>query len=268
MEQEKLTSLLKQVKTIALNTGQWVASQQSSFNRGHIDTKFINNLVTDIDKESEHRITNALRSLLPEAGIIGEEGVNNKSGIINWIIDPLDGTTNYIHGIPQVAISIALAQGEEILLGVVYEIYRQECFAAYKGGGATLNGAPISVSTTTQLEQSLLATGLPFYDFQYIKPYFASLEFFMRHTRGIRRCGSAATDLCYVACGRYDGFFEQTLQPWDMAAGICIIQEAGGVCTDFNRGNLILQQKEIIAANPLIHILMSNIIGDKYDDLS
>jgi len=234
----------------------------------HIDTKFLNNLVTDIDRESERRLTDTLLVLLPGCGIMGEEGINNKQGHYTWIIDPLDGTTNFIHGIPQVAISVALAHGDELLLGVVYEIFQDELFYAAHNAGAFKNGRQIRVSDRTHLSTTLLSTGLPFYDFSHLRQYTRALHHFMRHTRGLRRCGSAATDLCYVACGRYDGFFEQTLQPWDMAAGICIIREAGGLCTDFNGENNTLSLKEIIAANPAIHHLMHTIISSCYNDES
>jgi len=268
VKNELLLSLLEEVKTLVRHTGIWVHSRQSSVQAHHIDTKFLNNLVTDIDRESERRLTDTLLVLLPGCGIMGEEGINNKQGHYTWIIDPLDGTTNFIHGIPQVAISVALAHGDELLLGVVYEIFQDELFYAAHNAGAFKNGRQIRVSDRTHLSTTLLSTGLPFYDFSHLRQYTRALHHFMRHTRGLRRCGSAATDLCYVACGRYDGFFEQTLQPWDMAAGICIIREAGGLCTDFNGENNTLSLKEIIAANPAIHHLMHTIISSCYNDES
>ncbi|MCB0571265.1 MAG: inositol monophosphatase, partial [Phaeodactylibacter sp.] len=177
---------------------------------------------------------------------------------------PLDGTTNFLFQIPVFSISVALQQEGRSVLGIVYEINRQECFYAWLGGGAFLNGRPIRVSSRAPLEKTLLATGFPYYDYRRMAPFFKVLEHFMRHTRGIRRLGSAAVDLAYVACGRYDGFFEYSLNPWDVAAGAFIVQEAGGVVSDFNGGGNYLNGGEIIAANAAVAADMQQVLRNAF----
>lgn len=161
----------------------------------------------------------------------------------------MDGTTNFIHGLPIFSISIALAHKNEIIAGVIYEINQDECFYAWKNGGAFLNGKQIYVSKTDKLDDSLLATGFPYYDYSRLDAYLQLFKHFMQNTRGVRRLGSAAVDLAYVACGRFDGFYEYGLNPWDVAAGIILVKEAGGNCIDFNEGKDYLYGREIIASN-------------------
>ncbi len=243
------SKMLKEVEEIAKKAGAFIAQERKGFSASDIEYKGINNLVSYVDKKSEEQIIKALTALMPEAGIIGEEGTGDKDGNqYNWVIDPLDGTTNFIHGVPVYAVSIALVEGNTPLLGVVYEVNSQETFAASQGEKATLNGTPIKVSEATELGTSLLATGFPYHDFNRMASYLKILDHFMQETHGIRRMGSAAIDLVYVACGRFEGFFEHNLSPWDVAAGALIVQQAGGKVTDFKGGGDFIFGGEILAA--------------------
>jgi myo-inositol-1(or 4)-monophosphatase len=199
--------------------------------------------------------------LVPGSGFIAEEGTSTQTGnIYNWIIDPLDGTTNFIHGIPCFAISIALMRDKELVMGIIYEVNMDECFYAWEGSKAYLNGKEISVSKAATLSDSLIATGFPYYDYSRMKEYMEVFDHFMKHTHGLRRLGSAATDLAYVACGRFEGFYEYSLQAWDVAAGAFLVQQAGGKVTDFSGGNNFIFGKEIIAGNTACFDEFSNAI--------
>jgi myo-inositol-1(or 4)-monophosphatase len=239
---------------VARATGKFMAEERKSFDDSKIENKGLHDLVSYVDKESEQRIIAALQVLLPESGFIAEEGTNDKRGErFNWVIDPLDGTTNFIQGVPVYAVSIGLLDGDELVLGVVYEVGRDECFYAWKDGGAYLNGEPIQVSKRDNIHDTLLATGFPYNDFSKMESYMKLLEWTMKNARGVRRLGSAATDLAYVACGRFDAFWEYDLKPWDVAAGAVIVKEAGGVVTDYKGGENYLFGKEIVAGNGLIN---------------
>ena len=218
--------------------------------KASIEYKGINDLVSFVDKTAERKLVDGLAMLIPEAGFIAEEGTVNKKGqTYNWIIDPLDGTTNFIHSLPVFSISVALMRNEEVVLGVVYEVNKEECFYAVKGSKAFCNGQPIQVSPSLKLSESLLATGFPYYDFDKMDAYLSILKDFMQHSHGLRRLGSAAVDLAYVACGRFEAFFEYNLKPWDVAAGTLIVQEAGGIVTDFKNSDDFIFGGEILAAN-------------------
>jgi myo-inositol-1(or 4)-monophosphatase len=238
---------------IARTVGKFMAEERNSFDASMIENKGLHDLVSYVDKASEKRIIEELSKLLPDSGFIAEEGTSDKHGErFNWVIDPLDGTTNYIQGVPVYAVSIALLDGDELVLGVVYEVGRDECFYAWKNGGAFLNGEPIHVSERGDIHDSLLATGFPYNDFSKLNQYLEFLKWTMTHARGVRRLGSAATDLAYVACGRFDAFWEYDLKPWDVAAGTVIVKEAGGTVTDYKGGNDYLFGREIVASNKLI----------------
>lgn len=251
MNLEKITL---QVADLARSAGEFIRVESKKFSNKDIIEKGVHNLVTYVDKESEKQIVSSLSKIFPEAGFIAEENqALERKEQYNWIIDPLDGTTNFVHGLPPFSISIALADKEEIIVGVIYEINLDECFYAWKDGPAFLNGKQIQVSKTNLLDNALIATGFPYYDFSLMKPYLELLSDLMQTTRGVRRLGSAAVDLAYVACGRFDLFYEYSLNPWDVAAGILIVQRAGGVVSDFNGGKDFLFGKQIIASNNLIH---------------
>jgi len=261
MDLTTLSSLCERVIGIVAGTADFLEKELGKVQSGDIETKSLNSLVSYVDKTAEQQLVEQLQKLLPESSFLTEEEtVLQSEGEFRWIIDPLDGTTNFLHQVPVFAISVALQHHNETVLGVVHEVNRSECFHAVKNGGAYLNNRSIRVSDTNVLEESLLATGFPYYDYAWLDAYLSAFKFFMQHTRGIRRCGAAAVDLAYVAAGRFDGFFEYSLQPWDMAAGIILIKEAGGKISDFQGGDNYLFGNNIIAANPEIFEKMKQVI--------
>lgn len=250
----RLDTLLADVQEIAKEAGGFIRQERESFNLSKVEHKGFNDLVSYVDKEAEKLIVERLQKLLPEAGFITEEGTSTtRTDSLDWIIDPLDGTTNFIHALPVFSVSIALAKDGKVILGVVYEVNRDECFAARLGGGAFCNQVPIQVSPAPDLSASLLATGFPYYDFEQIDAYLLALKRLMQKTHGLRRMGSAAVDLAYVACGRFEGYFEYNLNSYDVAAGIILVQEAGGKVTDFSGGDQYLFGREIVSSNGQIH---------------
>ena len=244
-----LSAIEKNVVNVCSEVGDFIAHESSLFDRSRVEQKEgFNNLVSYVDKESEKKLVAALSSILPGSGFIGEEGTDIKgSNGYRWIIDPLDGTTNFTHGLPLFAISIGLALNDKIVLGVVYEVNKKEMFHTIEGSPAYLNNKEIHVSATTTLQESLLATGFPYYEFEKMEGYLEIIKIFLKQSHGVRRLGSAATDLAYVACGRFEGFFEYNLNPWDVAAGAFLVQQAGGTVTDFKGGKDFIFGGEIIA---------------------
>lgn len=251
--QPNLQLLLEKVTEISVEVGRWIANQ--SVDQTEIESKSFNNLVSFVDKSAEERFITAFKKLLPEAGFIAEEGGGKPGdGALNWIIDPLDGTTNFLHGVPIWCTSIALHHRDDgLLLGAIYDPNRDELFTAIKNGGAQLNNQKIRVSSCDKLEECLLGTGFPYDDYGRSEAYFTLLNEITRTTRGVRRPGSAAIDLAYVACGRYDAFYEYALNPWDVAAGILITQEAGGRCSGFSDSTSPLFGPDILASNAHVH---------------
>ena len=247
-----LETICQQVNSIAKEVGVFIKKQQISVT--DVETKSKNSLVTFVDKTAEKKLVDELSKLIPEAGFIAEEGTSTKKGeVYNWIIDPLDGTTNFIHGVPCYCVSIGLTRNEELVLGVIYEINLDELFYAWEGSKAYMNSKEINVTPTLTLEDSLIATGFPYYNYDRQTEYMNLFQDLMKNTRGLRRLGSAAVDLAYVACGRFDAFYEYSLNPWDVAAGAFIVQQAGGKVSDFSGGNNYLFGEEIIAINPHIN---------------
>ena len=245
-----MQKLCQDVCELTKKVGFFIKEQRNSFTSNKIEVKGRNDFVSYVDKTAEEQLVAGLSILLPEAGFIAEEGTSTLKGEeYNWIIDPLDGTTNFIHGVPCFAISIALMRKDMLVMGVIYEINLDECFYAWEGSKAYMNGKEIHVSENATLASSLLATGFPYYDYERIDAYMDLFKYFMKNTRGLRRLGSAATDLAYVACGRFEGFYEYSLQPWDVAAGAFIVQRAGGKVTDFKGEENYVFGKEIIAGN-------------------
>ena len=201
-------------------------------------------------KQPKKMIVYGLKDILPEAGFITEEKTISKIGErFNWIIDPLDGTTNFIHGMPIFSVSIALREYDELVVGVVYEVNFDECFYAWKDSPAYMNGKEIRVSEDETLAKSLLATGFPYYDFTKQAVYLELFAELMRGTHGIRRLGSAAVDLAYTACGRLEGYYEYNLNAWDVAAGILIVRRAGGEVVNFSGGEECMEKRELVATN-------------------
>ncbi|HUI11785.1 MAG TPA: inositol monophosphatase family protein [Bacteroidota bacterium] len=220
------------------------------------------NLVSEIDRGSEERIIGMIRSRYPDHGILAEEGGGGgKRGEYTWIIDPLDGTTNFLHGLPVFSVTIGIEHRGEIVAGVVYDPNLDILYCAEKGSGAYMNGRRMRASRTSELINSLLMTGFP-YDIAQ-NPAHAVEHFveFLMAARGIRRFGSAALDLCYVAAGRLDGFWEVNLHPWDMAAGVLLVTEAGGTVSDFQGKPLSIYGKKVVASNGAIHRAMLDILG-------
>ena len=255
-----LKEITKQVVDLSLHCGAFIKKEAETFNYSKVEIKGKNDLVSYVDKEAERMMVSALKKILPEAGFITEEGTEKEAEEeYKWIIDPLDGTTNFIHGLPVYSTSIALAKGKEILSGVVYDIGRGDCFHAYRAGGAYCNDLPIQCSNLPTLSDSLLATGFPYYNFKRMPEYLAILNDLMKNAHGLRRLGSAAIDLVYVGMGRFEGYFEYNLNPWDIAAGALIVKEAGGTVTDFSGGDNFLFGREILAAN-VIHDEMLGVI--------
>lgn len=211
-------------------------------------------LVTEMDKRAEDGIIDDIKAAFPDHGILTEESAERKSDSrYRWIIDPLDGTTNYAHGFPIFCVSIALEDDGEVVLGVVFVPVLGELFTAEKGKGAFINGKPIKVSSTRELDKSLLATGFPYDIRNTEKNNLDNFRNFSLKAQAIRRAGSAAIDLSYVACGRFDGFWEMKLNPWDVAAASLIVSEAGGRLTDFSGGEFSIFGSECLATNGLVH---------------
>jgi len=250
MDYLKLQILTQQVIKISKEAGSFLKNEISKIKQTDIKEKGLHDLVTYVDKAAERMLVTALGDLLPESGFIAEEGTSSKLGKdYNWIIDPLDGTTNFIHGVPLYAVSLALKYHDEIIMGVIYEPNLDECFYSWKDAPSYLNGKIIHVSETKKVDQALFATGFPYYDYDQLKEFMNFFEYLMRYSRGIRRLGTAAMDLAYVACGRYDGFYEYGLNAWDVAAGTLIVKNAGGQNVDFKGGNDCIFGKEIVSTN-------------------
>lgn len=227
-----------------------------------VESKNRNDFVTEIDREAEKEIIHKLRRAYPEHGFLGEEsGKSGEDSKYQWIIDPLDGTTNYLYGIPHYAISIALKVDGKLDQAVVYDPLKEELFTASKGGGAHLNNHRIRASARRSMTNALLGTGIPFREDQDINAWLAELEKLRADTAGIRRLGVASLDLAYIACGRLDGFWESGLKPWDFAAGALLIQEAGGLISDFTDHQGFWRSGNIVAGNPKVHAEMIKRIG-------
>lgn len=238
------------VQDIARSAGEFIREEQKKITEKNIEIKSVASLVTYVDKTAEQKIVSALKSLIVDSGFVAEEGTaesNNEK--YTWFVDPLDGTTNYIHGLSPHSVSIGLAESDELILGVVYEIGANEMYFAWKNSPAFCNGHEIKAATRTKSEDTLIATGFPYHDFNRMDDYIEVMKVLMKSTRGIRRFGSAAIDLCYVAAGRFDGFWEHALNAWDVAAGVFILQQAGGKTVDFNGGKNWLFGGEIISAS-------------------
>jgi myo-inositol-1(or 4)-monophosphatase len=256
-----LVNIQTQVVELAKEVGAYIRAERLRFTNDKIEIKGLNDLVSYVDRKSELQLIDGLSAILPQAGFIVEEGSRIDKQALNWIVDPLDGTTNFIHGLPCYAVSIALVQDETVLIGVVYEVNKDECFYAALNQGSYCNGEPIHVSNNTQLKNSLIATGFPIFNFSRQTAYLNVLDYFMRNTHGLRRMGAATVDLCYVACGRMDAFYEFNLNAWDVAAGALIVCEAGGMISDFSNKTNWLFGKEIIAGNKELHSATQKVIS-------
>ncbi len=231
----------------------------------HLDTVGINekgrnDIVTEVDHLAEQEIINHIRKAYPNHSILAEETGYQEGDDFCWIIDPLDGTANYVHGFPHYAISIALKRHNQLLLGVIYDPIRNELFSAVRGDGAYLDNRRIRVSQCKKLEYALIGTGFPFRDIHHFKPYLRMFESLFPKTSGIRRAGAASLGLAYVAAGRLEGYWESSIKEWDMAAGIMLIQEAGGLVSDFQGEDQYFDSGNIIAGNPRIFKAISEVL--------
>jgi myo-inositol-1(or 4)-monophosphatase len=243
-----LERILAEVVQLSKQVGNFIRLESTRFDSSRIEIKGLNDLVSYVDKEAEGRLVEGLKLILPEAGFITEEGTETKkSEDYNWIVDPLDGTTNFMHGLPVYSVSVALSYRNKVVVGVVYEINRDECFYAMQDGKAYMNEREIKVSDAKSLSVGLIATGFPYYTFDKMPQYLDILNQLMKKSHGLRRMGSAAVDLAYTACGRFEGYFEYNLNAWDVAAGTLIVQQAGGIVTDFSGGENFIFGRELVA---------------------
>jgi myo-inositol-1(or 4)-monophosphatase len=255
MTPQELSALIAPVELIIRETANFITSQKEGFSESDVEKKGFNDLVSYVDKHAEKMLTESLNTLNTGAGFILEENtsVTDSDSELTWIIDPLDGTTNFVHGVPCYCISVALAEGSVPVAGWIFEISRGEMFTGWNGGGAYLNGRRINVSDAAYMSDSLIATGFPYHDFSFMEEYMRIFDHCMKNTRGLRRLGSAAADLAYLACGRFDAFYEIGLNAWDVAAGVIIVQEAGGSVTDLRGAGDHVFGREILASNGRIH---------------
>jgi myo-inositol-1(or 4)-monophosphatase len=260
-----LALIEKQTIHLCEDVADFIRSENKNFDRSKIEQKgSFTNLVSYVDKEAEDRLVKRLSEIIPGAGFIAEEGTDRVgTNEYKWIIDPLDGTTNFLHGLPIFAISIGLTRKDKTVLGIVYEVSHRECFHAIEGGKAYCNDQVISISPIKSLQESLLATGFPYYHSNKKENHLEIIKIFLEQTHGVRRLGSAAIDLAYVACGRMEGYFEYNLKPWDVAGGAFILQQAGGKVTDFSGGDNFLFGGELCAGGG-VHAEMLKVIQEKW----
>lgn len=245
-----LERIAKEVCRVAEEAGFFIRTEASRFSSDAVVSKAYHDLVSYVDTEAERMIVEGLSEIIPGASFhTEEETAARETGEYIWYIDPLDGTTNFIHGVAPYSVSIALNHNGQTVVGVVFDIPSREMFRATLGGGAWMNGNPLSVSQTPVVDKGLFATGFPVRKFHRLAEYMKCLEYFIRNSRGVRRMGSASVDLAHVACGKYDGFFEYGLNPWDILAGALIVREAGGSATDFRGSDEPLTGEEIVATN-------------------
>ena len=261
------TQLSLDLAAVCREAGQFIRQEAATFDRARIEFKGTHDLVSYVDQETERRLVAGLRRLLPQAGFITEEGTTGgdsqatSAGTeFTWIIDPLDGTTNFTHGLPCYCVSVGLTQGKDLVAGVVYEVTRDECFRAVRGGGAFCNERPIHVTDVPDLNNSLIATGFPYTHFGRLDTYLQLLGAFMERSHGVRRVGSAAADLAWVAAGRFEAFFEFNLNSYDVAAGLLLVTEAGGRISAFLEDGDPLFGREVVASNGRIHDEMQALI--------
>ncbi len=245
--------LLNTAIKAARRAGNVIMRHFDQLERLAIETKGRNDFVSEVDHQAEREILNIIHAAYPEHGILAEESGQKSGNDYQWIIDPLDGTTNYLHGFPQFAVSIAIKHRGRLEQAVVFDPLRNELFTASRGSGAQLNERRMRVSQNVNLEFALLGTGFPFRTEKHLEEWINSFRTLLTHSSGVRRAGSAALDLAYVACGRLDGFWEIGLSAWDIAAGALLIEEAGGLVGDFAGGREFLDSGNVIAGNPQIY---------------
>lgn len=265
MQPEFLKQLCADVCSLCRETGDFILTERKSLTESGIEAKGQNDFVTFVDKASEERLVSGLSKLFPEAAFITEEQtIVQEDKEYRWVIDPIDGTTNFIHGLPLFSISIALMRNDKVILGVVHEVSGNECFHAVEGGKAYLNDQEIQVSDRQLLKDSLIVTGFPYKDAGRLEQWMRLFMHLLRKSHGVRRLGSAAIDLAYVACGRFEAFYEYGLSPWDVAAGTFIVQQAGGAVSDYSGGDNYIFGKELLAGNARMNQELLDVIRDQF----
>lgn len=245
----------------ARSAGDLILRASHTVDRLVVDQKSRNDYASEVDRAAEQEIIKIIRTAYPDHAILAEESGQHQGNDYVWVIDPLDGTTNFLHGFPQYAVSIALKYKNRLELGVIYDPVRDELFTAERGGGAMLNNRRIRVTKQASMKGALIGTGFPFKNQTYMDPYLNMFRAVSADSAGIRRAGAAALDMAYVACGRLDAYWEIGVHEWDIAAGVILIQEAGGVATDFSFNDKYLQSGNIIVGNPKMHQLMYHAIA-------
>lgn len=257
---------IKDAIEIVKSAGNFIREQRINFDQSSVEHKGFNDLVSFVDKEAESMLVSGLEKLNPDSGFITEENTRNLSDReVEWIIDPLDGTTNFVHGVPVFCVSVGLRINSKLCGGIIYEVNLDECFYGWEGGGVFLNGKKIRTSPAERMADSLVVTGFPYTNFTRLKEYMEIFDYCMKNTHGIRRPGSAAVDLAYVAAGRFEIFYEYGLNPWDVAAGAFLVKEAGGMVTDFKGGDDYLFGKEIVATANGVHSEFMGVIREKFN---
>jgi len=245
----------------ARSAGDIILRSSDNVGRLHVDQKGKNDYASEVDRMAERDIINIIKSAYPEHAILAEESGQHQGNDFVWVIDPLDGTTNFLHGFPQYAVSIALKHKGKLEVGVIYDPLRDELFTAKRGGGAMLNNRRLRVTNQSTLKGALIGTGFPFKTDQHLDAYVGMFRAITKDSAGIRRAGAAALDLAYVAAGRLDGFWEIGVMEWDVAAGILLIKEAGGVVTDFSFNDNYLESGNVIAGSPKMHQVLYKLIA-------
>ncbi len=266
--QRDLEQLTRHANLAVLEVAAFLREQVHQVQPGQVEEKHRNGLVSYVDRTAEEMLVERLRQLLPEAAFITEEETvaQAETADLQWIIDPLDGTTNYLYGLPHYSISVGLRAGAEPLVGIVHHVPNDELFFAWKNGGAWCNDQPIRVSQRVHLREALVATGFPYHNFSRAEAWFKVLRAMLEKGRAVRRYGSAALDLAYVACGRFDLFFEYGLNAWDVAGGALLVQEAGGRVSDFQGGADFIFGAEILACNPAIYPEVLQVVRAAFEE--
>ena len=250
----------------ARSAGDLILRSSDNIGQLNVDQKGKNDYASEVDRAAEREIINIIRTAYPDHAILAEESGLHKGNDFVWVIDPLDGTTNFLHGFPQYAVSIALKYRGKLEVAVIYDPLRDELFTAKRGGGAMLNSRRLRVTNQTSMKGALIGTGFPFKTDLHLDAYIGMFKAITTEAAGIRRAGAAALDLAYVAAGRLDGFWEIGVMEWDMAAGILLIKEAGGVVTDFSFNDNYLTSGNIIAGSPKMHQVMYQLIEPHVTD--
>ncbi|MBQ9641540.1 MAG: inositol monophosphatase [Bacteroidaceae bacterium] len=262
MEGTDLQQILQQVKEVAQLAGGYIREQRQSFDSKRIETKGTHDYVSYVDRQTEELIVARLKDILPQAGFLTEEKTtaNNSTHEYTWVIDPLDGTTNFLHGLAPYCVAIALRQGSQLLLGVVYEVVADELFWACQGSAAYLNGKEIRVSAVTRVTDALVCFGYPYNVNEWSPVMQRLVREYYGSCASIRNLGSAEAELCYIACGRFDAYVESYLKPWDVSAGAIILQQAGGHISDYGGGDGWTEGREVLATNGRVHAEMLDML--------